>query len=408
MEWVQEGSVTTPAGFRVGSARCGIKTTADQPDVALIVSDGPVAAAGTFTQNRFASPAVRWCRNRLPASEVRAIAVNAGIANACTGRQGERNVEETARLTAELVECRPEQVLVASTGQIGTQLPMARLREGIRKASAQLSASVEAGRAAERAIMTTDTHPKACAVRTTLNGAPFHVGGMAKGAGMISPHMATMLCFVTTDAAVPADMLQEALVAAVRPTLNRVTVDGDTSTNDTVLVLASGASGAAVGRDGSGLDTVAPALEAVLGQLAVMIASDGEGASKLLTVKVTGAASEQDAERAARAIAESPLVKCAVYGADPNWGRIVCALGYCGARLDTAATVVRIGDMAVFDASRTDGPGAGAEAMQQAEQHMQEPEVLIHADLGAGTAEATVLGCDLTEDYVRINAHYHT
>ncbi len=408
MEWVDDGSVTTPAGFRVGSARCGIKTTPDQPDVALIVSDEHADVAGSFTTNRFASPAVRWSRRRVPASDIRAVTVNAGIANACTGRRGEQNVEETAELTAELVQCRPHQVLVASTGHIGTQLPMERLRGGIRDAFGQLAAGVEAARAAERAIMTTDTRPKACAVRAALDGAPFHVGGMAKGAGMICPHLATMLCFITTDAAVPADMLQEALIGAVRRTLNRLTVDGDSSTNDTVLALASGASEAAVGRDGGGLEAVAEALEDVLGRLALLIASDGEGASKLLTVRVSGAASEQDAERAARAIAESPLVKCAVYGADPNWGRVVCALGRCGARLDSSATVVRIGDVTVFDASRQDDPGASPEAMQQAAEHLRGPEVRIRADLGAGQAEATVLGCDLTEDYVRINAHYHT
>jgi len=395
-----EGGVLAAAGFRTGSSRCGIKTAEGEPDVALIVSDGPASAAGMFTTNKFAAAAVKWDRHLLPAEGIRAVVVNSGNANACTGRQGDADVQACASLVAELVGCGPEQVCVASTGIIGHPLPMAELMEGIRAAHTALSPESQAARAAERAIMTTDTQPKSTAVRSEIQGTAFHVGGMAKGAGMIAPHMATMLAFVTTDAAVPAPLLQQAVRAAVDRTFNRITVDGDSSTNDTVIVLASGASGAEVQEDGAGLREFEEALRATCQELSLRIVADGEGATKVIEVAVSGAADQRDADLAARAVAESQLVKCAAYGGDPNWGRIVCALGYSGAEVTSESCSINIGHTCVLD----NGTRTGGDAARD----MEGRRIAIAIDLGLGAGEARVWTCDLTDEYVRINAQYHT
>jgi len=393
-----EGGVLAAAGFRTGSSRCGIKTAEGEPDVALIVSDGPASAAGMFTTNKFAAAAVKWDRHLLPAEGIRAVVVNSGNANACTGRQGDADVQACASLVAELVGCGPEQVCVASTGIIGHPLPMAELMEGIRAAHTALSPESQAARAAERAIMTTDTQPKSTAVRSEIQGTAFHVGGMAKGAGMIAPHMATMLAFVTTDAAVPAPLLQQAVRAAVDRTFNRITVDGDSSTNDTVIVLASGASGAEVQEDGAGLREFEEALRATCQELSLRIVA--EGATKVIEVAVSGAADQRDADLAARAVAESQLVKCAAYGGDPNWGRIVCALGYSGAEVTSESCSINIGHTCVLD----NGTRTGGDAARD----MEGRRIAIAIDLGLGAGEARVWTCDLTDEYVRINAQYHT
>jgi len=369
-----------------------------QPDLALVVSERPAAAAGVFTTNKFAAAPVHWCRSRLPAADARAIVINAGIANACTGRQGEEDVQSAASLVAELLDCRPGQILVASTGKIGEVLPMDKIADGIRASFERLARDDHAARTAQQAILTTDTRPKACAVRAGAGRAQFSLGAMAKGAGMIAPHMATMLCFVTTDAAVPAELLQRCLRQAADVTLNRVTVDGESSTNDSVIALASGVSGAAV--TDKCLAVFQNALRTVLGELARQIAADGEGASKLVRVRVSGALNEADAERAARAVAESLLVKCAVRGGDANWGRIVCALGYSGAELSAKRTCVDIGEVRVFDSGEPTGRDASGE--------MTGSEVTLTIALGKGDSEATVLSCDLTEEYVRFNAEYRT
>lgn len=400
MEQIKNGGILSAAGFRVGASRCGIKSAEGEPDVALIVSDGPAVAAGSFTTNKFAAAPVGWCRQRLPSGDVRAVVVNSGNANACTGPQGEADVRTCAELVAELVGCRPEQVCVASTGIIGHPLPMEKLREGIRQAYSGLGTEADAARRAERAIMTTDTRPKACAVRSQIGDAPFHVGGMTKGAGMIAPHLATMLAFVTTDAAVPAPLLDRATRAAVNQTFNCITVDGDSSTNDTVIVLAGGASGAEVKQDGTGLTEFEHALHAVLADLSLMIVRDGEGATRVIEVEVIGAADQQDAHRAARAIAESQLLKCAVYGGDPNWGRIVCAVGYSGAEVVPERCSIRIGHVCVLE----NGTPTGRDATGQ----MQQDYVVIRVELGVGTGQATMRTCDLSEEYVRINSRYHT
>ncbi len=400
MEWIEEGGFTSAAGFRAGHARCGMKQSGDDPDVALLVSDGPAAAAGAFTTNRFAAAPVQWCRRQLPRDDARAILANAGNANACTGGQGARDVVRSAELVGELLGCEPGRVLVASTGIIGHPLPMDRLESGIRTAAGRLRPTLDATRSAERAIMTTDTEPKGCAVRSEVGGTPFVVGGMAKGAGMIHPDMATLLCFVATDAAVAPDALADVVRKVVDSTLNCITVDGDTSTNDTLIVLANGASGAHPEHNPGGPAAFERALHAVVADLAGRIVADGEGVSRVFEVRVRGAATDAEARRAARAVAESQLVKCAVYGGDPNWGRIVCALGYSGADVKPETTAMSIGPAKVFDAGEPTG--------EDASRHMQQDKVEILIDLGLGEGSAAVLSCDLTEDYVRFNSAYPT
>jgi len=400
MERIDDGGLVSVAGIRVGSARCGIKTHSEQPDVALVVSDRPAFAAGVFTRNSFAAAPVRWCRTLLPAEDVRAVVINAGNANACTGRQGERDVRTCVELVADLMVAEPEQVLAASTGIIGHPLPMDKLTQGIRDAACCLGDEIEFARRAERAIMTTDTIPKACAVRSEIDGTPFHVAGMAKGAGMIAPHMATMLCVAATDASVPCALLDRHVREASDLTFNRITVDGDTSTNDSVIVLANGASGASVDAGAAGEETFRAALQAVLADLAQQVVRDGEGATKLLRVHVCEAGDRSAAETVARAVAQSQLVRCAVYGGDPNWGRIVCAVGYAGVPVEPECVSVDIGAVRVFAEGRPTARNASAQ--------MQGPDVEVTIRLGRGHAEATIQTCDLTEDYVRINAEYHT
>ncbi len=398
MEMIEDGGFVSAGGFRVGSARCGLKRTPDVPDVALLVSDGPSRAAGVFTTNCFAAAPVRWCRTLLPASDVRAVAVNAGNANAATGRQGEKDVERTAEMVAGMLDCEPEQVLVASTGHIGTPLPMDRLKEGLRQAAGGLSQSAEADRSAQMAIMTTDTRPKACAVRASLQGRPFLVGGMAKGAGMISPHLATTLCFVSTDADVPAELLRKILGRTADVTFNRITVDGDTSTNDTILVLAAGTAGVEIRPGSGGSELFARALEHVLRELSLRIVRDGEGATKVLRVLVKGAKDRGEAHRVARAVAESQLVKCAVHGEDPNWGRVACAVGYSGVEVVPRRTALFVGDVCVLSRGEPTGrDAAGA---------MKGDRVTVTVELGRGEAEDEVWTCDLSEDYVRVNGAY--
>jgi glutamate N-acetyltransferase/amino-acid N-acetyltransferase len=400
MEKIPGGSILSAQGFRAGWARCGIKTAEGKPDVALVVCDGPAAAGGVFTRNKFAAAPVLWDRSILPSDEARAIVVNAGNANACTGERGLRDVRETAALVGELVGCAPEQVIVCSTGIIGRPLPMERLKEGVRGAYRALSSNEEAARGAELAIMTTDTRPKACAIESEMGGRPFRIGGMAKGSGMIAPNMATMLAFITTDAHLPAGRLQEAVSAAADLTFNRITVDGDSSTNDTVIVLASGASGAVVPEVGPDRKVFEDALVEVMGDLARQIVRDGEGATKLIEVTVHGARTAQAAHTVARAIAESQLVKCAIHGGDPNWGRILCAAGYCGVDLEPDKVTLKIGDVTVFE----HGLPTGADAAAQ----VSGPDVYITLDLGWGRSSATVWTCDLSKLYVDINAEYHT
>ena len=386
-------------GLRTAGVHCGIK--ARSLDLAVVVCDEPAVAAGTFTTNRVQAAPVVVTREHLSrARAVRGIVVASGVANACTGAQGLANARRMAEVMAGHLGAAPEEILVASTGVIGRQLPMERVEAGIAAALAQ--ARPDGGASAARAICTTDTRTKEAAVDLSLRGGVVRVGGMAKGSGMIHPNMATMLAFVATDAQVERGWLEERWRQSVASTYNRITVDGDTSTNDMALVLATGASGVAPqGPDEEAL--LGQALDWVNLELARMIAADGEGAQHLLVVRVTGAASEADAAACARLIAASPLVKTAVAGRDPNWGRILAAAGRSGVELDPERLALWIGGVQVV----ADGAGI-PEAEPLAQAAMEPFEVEIRLDLGVGEHEGVAFGCDLTEGYVRINAAYRS
>ena len=395
------GGVTTPKGFRAAGISAGIKAKAGALDLALLVSDRPAAAAAVFTTNRAQAAPVLVSQDHLSRSGgvTRAVIVNSGCANACTGDNGLRDAREMASATAGLVGCPADQVLVASTGVIGVALKMDRFREGLPKAFRELGAGC--GSLAARAIMTTDPFPKEAAARLTLGGHDLTIGGMAKGSGMIEPMMATMLAFVTTDAIVPPALLERALREVVNNTFNAITVDGECSTNDCVMLLANGASGVAV--DDSSYGAFAGALEAVCLRLALGIVRGGEGATKLVTVTVTGAASEADARRAAKAIANSPLVKTAVHGGDPNWGRLIAVAGRAGVEFELSRARVTIGPLVLF---RDGGPHD--EVAPEAARYLKNDEISLGVDLGVGRATSTVWTCDLSAEYVRINAEYRT
>lgn len=396
--------VTSPLGFRAASARCGLKSAGE--DVALIVSDAPSAAAGVFTTNQVYAHCVGRGREVTARGEARAILVNAGNANACNGPHGAESDRRMAASAAALLGLPEEQVLTASTGVIGHPLPVERIEGAAPLLVSALSTGAEADARAAAAIMTTDLVPKLAAVEVDQPGARFRIGGICKGSGMIAPRLApphaTMLCFLTTDAAIAPAPLRQALVEAVRVTFNRVTVDGDTSTNDMVLLLANGASGTHIQSE-EGFALFGAALTELCAYLARSVARDGEGATKLVEVHVRGAETEEDAERAARAIAESPLVKTALFGNDPNWGRILAAAGRSGASLCPETASVAVGPVTVY---------AGGERAQysaeEARRAISGEEVRITLDLGRGASEATFWTCDLSYDYVRINAEYHT
>jgi glutamate N-acetyltransferase/amino-acid N-acetyltransferase len=388
-----DGGVTAAQGFVAGAMACGIKPSG-RPDLALVASLRPAAVAGVFTTNRVKAAPVILSQQRAAAGRARAVIVNSGNANACTGEEGQRAAERMAAAAARRLELAADEVLVLSTGVIGVPLPV----EKIEAALPALVPSPDGGDAAAQAIMTTDTRPKTAAVELAIDGSPVRIGGMAKGAGMIHPNMATMLAVITTDAAIaPAD-LQRHLSAAARRSFNRIDVDGDTSTNDSVVLLANGASGTTLPGE-----LFAEALTQVCVSLARQIAADGEGATKLLEVTVTGAARLEDAEKAARAITRSTLVKAAMYGNDPNWGRILCAAGYSGAAFDPAGARLTVQGIPLF----AHGVPLPFDA-QAASAALRAPEVAVHLDLGSGDESATAWGCDLSPEYVRFNAEYTT
>jgi glutamate N-acetyltransferase / amino-acid N-acetyltransferase len=393
------GGVTTPQGFRAAGVSAGIK--AKGLDLALVVSDAPATAAAVFTINKAQAAPVLISREHLARSGgvARAIVVNSGCANACTGDEGMAAARDMASETARLVACPDEQVLVASTGVIGVSLPIAKIRNGLPRAFAALGS--DQGPLAARAIMTTDPFPKEAAARVMIDGREVAIGGMAKGSGMIEPMMATMLGFVTTDASVPLPLLQRALHDAVNTTFNAITVDGECSTNDTVMLLANGQSGAVVGEATYG--AFVKGLSAVCLELALGIVRGGEGATKLVTVTVTGAASDSDARRAAKAIANSPLVKTAIHGGDPNWGRLIAVAGRAGVEFELSRAVVTIGPVVLFEHGRPHD-----ERAPDAAAYLKGKDLTVSVDLGAGGASATVWTCDLSAEYVRINADYRT
>jgi len=392
--------VTAPRGFRAAGVEAGIKDVG--PDLALLVADETCAAAGVFTTSRTAAPPVAVAREHIASGRARAVVVNSGCANAATGPAGRADAREMADLTARAVGCPPGEVVVASTGVIGVRLPMDRVRSGIAEAARRLAP--DQGSEAARAIMTTDTRPKEASVSFTVGGRPCTVGGMAKGAGMIAPNMATMLAFFTTDAALSPPLLHRALVAAVGESLNRITVDGDTSTNDCAVVLASGAAGApAIEGEGRDYEAFGAALTTLARRLAEMLVRDGEGATRMAEVRVEGARTEDEADRIARVVAESPLVKTALYGGDPNWGRILAATGRAGVALDGDRVSIWIGDVWVAE------NGVAREYEEKdAAAALEEHPVRLRIRLGEGAAAGWMWTSDLSHRYVDINAHYRT
>ncbi len=401
-----------PKGFKAAGVPAGIKQSGD-PDLAVILSDREAAAAAVFTRNAFAAAPVLYSKQVIAKNPrgLRAVVINAGNANACTGEQGIRDAEETAALAAKALGIQPDSVFVMSTGIIGVPMPMEKMRRGIPEAASRLSA--DGLEDAVRAIMTTDTVPKFASAEVRLGDAKASIVGIAKGAGMIHPNMATMLSVITTDAAVEPDALGRVLRWAVARSFNAVTVDGDTSTNDTVLVMANGASGAPLIQEGTeGFLVFADALLSVAKSLAKQIARDGEGATKMATVCVRGALSRDDAMKAAKAIANSPLVKTALFGGDPNWGRIIAAIGYSGAVVEPEKVSLRIaigdegshGDLLLLASGGRPAPFDAKAAADI----FSAKEVLIEVDLGLGMEEATVWTCDLSHGYVDINGYYHT
>ncbi len=389
-------------GFALGALAAGIKASG-KTDLALILAEKAVAAAGVFTRNRITAAPVKLSRQRLGRSgrRARAVLVNSGNANACTGAEGMKNARATTGGLAEAVRAKAAEILVCSTGVIGVQLPVETMNAGIARLGAGEGRVDGAGFAA--AIMTTDTVPKCAGLELDgLEGA--RLAGVCKGAGMIAPNMATMLAFLLTDADVAPKVLQTALQEAVRDTFNCVTVDGDTSTNDATLLLASGKTGPAIDTvGGAAYDRFLAGLNAVCLDLAEQLARDGEGATKLVRVRLAGARSRSDAEKAARTVAESPLVKTALFGGDPNWGRILMAVGRSGAQVREECLDVRLcgtplfarGAPAIFDAGKLSAA-------------MRAKEVNLDIDLGLGEARCAMLTCDYSYDYIRINAEYHT
>jgi glutamate N-acetyltransferase/amino-acid N-acetyltransferase len=392
------GGVTAASGFVAGSIFCGIKpANRDRPDLAMIYSPTPAVVAGTFTTNKVRAAPVRVSAAHLRSADVRAIVANAGNANACTGAEGIDSAKRMTRAAARALGLRERQVMVCSTGRIGVPLPIDKIEESIGSLAGQLSA--EGSRQAAEAIMTSDTFPKELAVELELAGKRVRIGGIAKGAGMIDPNMATMLCFLTTDAAIGKADLQQALAVAVEQSFNRITVDGDMSTNDTALLLANGEAGNEPLMPGTpAFDRFQAALDHVTRNLARMIVEDGEGVTKFVEVHVNGAASYSDARRAAEAVAKSTLVKCAWFGGDPNWGRIMDAIGYSGAKLrEETVDIFYDGVIAVR------GGVASLTPLQRVQEIVAQKRFTVTVALNLGAHEYTVYTTDLSTEYVKLN-----
>ena len=406
-DFVEHGSVSSPAGFTAAGITAGLKKSG-KPDFAMLFSEQDCNVAGTFTSNLFPAAPVQYCRERVSAgSKIRAVIVNSGVANACTGKEGYTNTVRSAEETAAVLGIKPENVLTASTGRIGVQLPMDLISKGIRTAAAGLSA--DGGIAASHAIMTTDTKPKSIAISFDIQGKRVTIGGMTKGAGMIAPGMivcrphATMLCFLTTDAEISANDLSLLLESAVEQSFNRITVDNDMSTNDTCVLLANGVSGVKIQAGTEDAETFRKALVVVTQHLARAMVLDGEGSTKFVTVEVKGAATPGDARLCARAIADSMLCKTAWFGCDPNWGRVLAAAGYSGATFDPEKVTLDYDEMPVVRG----GMDAGTPESELCTV-MKRRDFTIHLNLGAGDCTHTVWTSDISHDYVTINADYHT
>ncbi|MBE6555583.1 MAG: bifunctional ornithine acetyltransferase/N-acetylglutamate synthase [Ruminococcaceae bacterium] len=402
-----KGGVCAAAGFRANGIHCGIRKNKTKKDLALIVSDVPAAAAAVYTTNLVKGAPLRVTKAHLADGRAQAVICNSGNANTCNAN-GVEIAEAMSVLVADAVSVKKEDVVVASTGVIGQPLDITPIAKGMEALAAGLSADAEGGKAAADAIITTDTVAKEVAVEFTLGGKTCHLGGIAKGSGMIHPNMATMLVFMTTDVAISPAMLQKALSGDIATTFNMISIDGDTSTNDMVTVLANGLAGNdEITEEGADFDTFMRALNTVSIQLCRMIAGDGEGATKLLECKVTGAPTLEDAKKVAKSVICSSLLKSAMFGADANWGRVLCAIGYSGANVDVDAIDVAFrspkGTVAVCES------GAGIEFSEElAKEILLEKEIEILVSLGKGAFDATAWGCDLTYDYVKINGDYRT
>jgi len=393
---IKDGGVSSALGFQAIGIACGIKPEGEK-DLALIVSDVPAEVAATFTTNLVKAAPVKVSMKHSRKGKVRGVVVNAGCANACTGVGGIADAKRMVEHTAKEFKSKPTEWLVCSTGRIGTRLPMPLVRKGITKAAAKLSH--DGGTEAAKAIMTSDTRRKEFAVRIKVNGRKVTIGGMAKGAGMIHPNMATMLCFITTDACIDKATLRACVDDAVEHSFNRISVDGDTSTNDTVIVMANGLSGTNLLKSyHPQFDNFKKALTHVMRKLARLIVEDGEGITRVVDVVVKGAASAQDAKLAALAVAKSELVKTSWTGGDPNWGRIMCALGYSGARIrEEMVEIYYDGLSAVVNGQPSKTPHAKLQKL------VNRPKFTITIHLHTGSGEYSILTTDLTEEYVRIN-----
>jgi len=397
------GGVTAALGFSASGTAAGIKSAGDRLDLACLFADRPSSWAATLTTNQFMAAPVKLAKAQLrQGGPLQAVLVNSGNANAATGPEGDRHARKVAAAVAKVLELPVGRVLVSSTGIIGRPLPVDRIVRAVPEAVRTLEAS-GGGRAAQ-AIMTTDTFVKEAALELRVGGRRVRIGGMCKGAGMIHPNMATMLAYITTDAAVPQGLLRRLLAAAVERTFNRINIDGDQSTNDTVLLMAGGASGARVPASGPDRELFATALDEICRRLAELIVRDGEGATKLVEIAVTGARSAANAHRVADTVANSKLVKTAWFGQDLNWGRLAAAVGYAGVRVDPEKVSISLNGKAVVAGGRSVSPSRIARAAKE----MQEPVLRFVIDLGLGNGTDKVLTCDLTDQYVYINAEYPT
>lgn len=393
--------VTFAKGFTAAGVKAGIKKSGNL-DVALIYTKTQAVVAGTFTQNKVAAAPVYVSKEVVATGTAHAIVANAGCANACTGQQGLDDAHKMAQIAADELGVNADDVIVGSTGVIGVNLPMDKLEAGIKDAVANLS--VDGSDNAGRAIITTDTHSKSVTCEFELSGKTVRMGAIAKGSGMIRPNMATMLCYITTDIAIDQALLQKAVSGCVEKSFNMISVDGDMSTNDMVIVLANGeANNAKITEENADYQIFFEKLMMLCTELAKQIAADGEGASKFLTINVRGAKSFADAKTVGMAIANSPLVKTAFFGEDPNWGRVICAVGYSGADMVPEKTVVKFGGITIF------ANGTGATYDEKALAHvMKQKDIVIDIELNMGQEDATVWSCDLSYEYVKINGEYHT
>lgn len=400
-EFKNAAGVTFPQGFKAAGVKAGIKKSGNL-DVAVIYTEKEAVVAGTFTQNAVAAAPVFASKAVVATGTAHAIVANAGCANACTGEQGAKDAKATQEIAAKALGCDPLDVIVASTGVIGVTLPMDKMENGVKEAVSALSE--DGSSAASQAIMTTDTHPKSAALEIEVGGKKVRFGVIAKGSGMIQPNMATMLCFITTDLAIDGKLLQKALSEIVETSFNMISIDGDMSTNDMVIVMANGAAGnAPITEENEDYAIVKEALDKLCKELAKEIADDGEGATKFLTVHVTGTKTFADAKTIGMSVAKSPLVKTAFFGADPNWGRVICAVGYAGVPMDPEDVVVKFGDVPVY------AHGVGAEHDAEAlAKVMEQHDITISIDMGQGEEEAIVWTCDFSYEYVKINGEYHT